>query len=732
MGARALRGGGVVAAMAALGGLATGCGPTAAVGHHRPAATGHAHLVAYDSCSQLLDQVRSTALAELGPSGLPGTDVGYSGPGTFAAAVTNGAVRAAVPEAASAAAGAGASAGDASPAAPDQAAGSTAPFSTTNDQEAGVDEPDLAKTDGSVLVTVRRDGPSLEVTDVASSPPRLRGTLALGELLTPTGLLLVGGDAVVLGSGPWNGPTPVPEQSVPGATGGLTVPAQAPAPTTIVAVVSLADPDHPAVVRSFTLQGTEVDARLVAGTVEVVVASGPRLDFVAPADGSAQSQAAAMAANTETIRTSTVGDWLPSVTSAPAGTTRTAACTAAMHPDVASGLGTVSVVPLDPSSSSPGAPVTVVGDATTVYASASSLYVATTSWPQIEAQGGGAPSVGAGPGNAVAGPPLSTTPATTEIHGFDLSDPATPRYLGSGEVPGTLIGQYALSEYQGYLRVATTIGTATPPPSEGSAPATPSVSQVTVLQPQSGALVEVGSLTGLGTGEKIYAVRLLGSLGYVVTFRQTDPLYVLDLSDPRHPQASGQLELTGYSSFLEPLPGGRLLGIGAAVDPNLRTEGLQLSLFDVSDPAHPSLVAKDVLSGAWSNAGTDPHALLWWAPAELAVLPVTQEQVGPGPAGDSAPPAPFDGAVAFHVTGSGISEVGRVAHPMAPSNGGGAGLPVPGGPATSAPAIVFGGGSDIERSLVVGSMLYTVSEAGVLASNLSSFDPVTWIAYAIG
>lgn len=731
-----VRGAGIMVGLATLSGLAASCGPTAG----RPgAARAAVRLVAYESCSQFLDHVRTQALAELGPTGLPDGSMGR-----FGASMAAGGER----MAASAPALQGAAAAPTAGSTASADSSGTTPYSTTNNQEAGVDEPDLAKTDGTLLVTLRRGAPSLQVADVASSPPRLRGSLALGDLLSPTGLFLVGSNAVVIGDGPPSSATPEPGVAAPGSSGGgLTTPMPQQVSTTVVAVVSLTDPDHPVVARSFTLQGSEVDARLIGGEVEVVVVSRPDMPFVAPADGSAQSQAAALAANSAIIRSSTPADWLPSVTSVPAGITRTTACTAAMHPEVASGLGTVSVVPIDPTSSEPGAALTVVGDATTVYASSAALYVATTSWPQLQSEGivpmaGGmatasSGAAAAGGGVGVAGP-AQTAPAeqqaTTDIHGFDLSDPAHPTYLGSGEVSGTLIGQYALSEYQGYLRVATTVGTATPPPSEGVAPVVASDNRVTVLQPQNGALVAVGTLSGLGTGEKIYAVRFLGPLGYVVTFRQTDPLYVLDLSDPHDPQASGQLELSGYSSFLEPLPNGRLLGIGQEVNDQLRTQGLQLSLFDVSDPAHPSLVSKDILDGAWSSAQDDPHALLWWAPAQLAVLPVTEQPVPLGE-GASSMASFFDGAIAFRVTDSSLGEAGRLTQP--PMAGSPTPVPGPLGSAGSAPGAglpeampVVGATSEIERSLVVGSMLYTVSETGIMASDLTSFQQVAWLPYS--
>lgn len=762
---------GAVAGLAAAlgtGVLLAGCAPGSNLATDQPSATpAAARLVAFDSCSQLLDRVRAQALEEVGPDGLTSGASGASRAGGVASAAVPGTERTTVDAPMAAAGAASAAPSDAS----SQASSGSTPdssvpsFSSTNDQEAGVDEPDVAKTDGNLLVALRQDTQTLEVADVATTP-RLRGSLSLSNVVDPTGLFLVDGDAVVLGPGPSPTPVPVPlEGSASGSplgtaettsTSAETTPIEGYDPTTVVAVVSLANPDNPVVTRSFTLQGSEVDARLIGGHIEVVVTSSPTLPFVAPNDGSAPAQAAALAANQSVIRTSQPSDWLPSVTSEPSGVTQTTACTAAMAPAEASGLGTVSVIPIDPTADQPGPEASVVGDATTVYASATTLYVATTAWtPQpgpsspTGSTGPGTTSVGGGPAavggaGVVNGPDIAFPPsgdASTDIHGFDLSDPGAPQYLGSGEVPGTLIGQYALSEYQGVLRVATTVGSATPPPNEGVAPSTLSDNRVTILRPQGGSLVTVGTLTGLGTGEKIYAVRFMGPLGYVVTFRQTDPLYVLDLHDPTHPVASGQLPLSGYSSFLQPLSDNLLLGVGQEVDQNLRTTGLQVSLFDVSDPVNPKLLSKDVLSDASSTAENDPHALLYWAPAQLAVMPVSQYGSVPVDDGTAAPTAPFDGAVAFSVAGGTLSEAGRLSQPAPAPSGqtsgsyGGVPIPVdiPPGAGVAAPgaiAMPYDAGTTIERALVVGSMLYTVSESGIMASDLSSFAQSAWLAYS--
>ncbi|HET6792931.1 MAG TPA: beta-propeller domain-containing protein, partial [Acidimicrobiales bacterium] len=438
-------------------------------------------LVRYGGCDRLLASVKAEALHEVGPYGLSTSQPGYAYP--------------AAPAGGASAAGGSAAGGPsaAGAAAPAPGPGGAPDYSGANNQEAGVDEPDVVKTDGRLMVVLRRGPVGIQVVDVGSGGPRLDGFLGLPQVGPDAQLFLSGGYAVVVGQ----------DQSATPTSG----------TTTDAVVVSLADVDHPAVARTFRLQGRQAGARLLSGRVVLVLQGQPDLRFVQPSDQSTRAQAKATQENEAIIERSTAADWLPSVSVMPAGVNRSAQCEAALHPTVASGLDTVSVVSLDPGSDRPGDEVTVVGDASTVYASTSSLYVATTSWGEQTAAGTAAPPPGAGP------PPPPDF--TTDIHGFDLSDPADPRYLGSGTVPGTLIGQYAMSEYAGALRVATTVGLPSPPPGEGDAPQQLSASGVTVLAPVDGALVAVGRIDGLGQGEKIYAVRYVGPFAYVVTFRQT-------------------------------------------------------------------------------------------------------------------------------------------------------------------------------------------------------------------
>lgn len=173
--------------------------------------------------------------------------------------------------------------------------------------------------------------------------------------------------------------------------------------------------------------------------------------------------------------------------------------------------------------------------------------------------------------------------------------------LATGKIPGTTLNQFAFDEWKGDLRVATTIGGENPFYMLGGNDLVEQVSDVYIL----GNKLEVkGSVKDLGKTERIYSVRFIEDRGYVVTFRQTDPFYVLDLSNGNTPLLKGELKIPGYSSYLHPLDSHLVLGIG-------RDQQVKLSLFDVSDPKAPKEVSKYELAGEyWSEAMDNHHAFL--------------------------------------------------------------------------------------------------------------------------
>ncbi|MFZ2206376.1 MAG: beta-propeller domain-containing protein [Microgenomates group bacterium] len=186
------------------------------------------------------------------------------------------------------------------------------------------------------------------------------------------------------------------------------------------------------------------------------------------------------------------------------------------------------------------------------------------------------------------------------------------RVMATGKVPGFTLNQYAYDEWKGDLRIATTIGGRNPFYMFGSNDLESQVSDVYVL---GGNLEVKGSAKDLGKTERIYSVRFMEDRGYIVTFRQTDPFYVLDLSNGNAPVVKGELKIPGYSSYLHELSNHLVLGIG-------RENQVKLSLFDVSDPKSPKEVSRYDLAGEyWSEAMDNPHAFLQDAKYKIFFLP---------------------------------------------------------------------------------------------------------------
>ena len=182
-------------------------------------------------------------------------------------------------------------------------------------------------------------------------------------------------------------------------------------------------------------------------------------------------------------------------------------------------------------------------------------------------------------------------------------------YAGSGDVPGYLLNQFSMDEYEGNLRVATTVWET-------------NSNSLSILDPS---MNIVGSIEDIAKGESIYSVRFMGARGYVVTYRTMDPLFVFDLSDPKKPVLTGELEVPGFSNYLQPVGENLLLGIGADtydiyrrdasgkdVVIGTRQGGIKFSLFDVSDIGNPKEISKYIMgdSGSSSEAFYNHKAIM--------------------------------------------------------------------------------------------------------------------------
>jgi uncharacterized secreted protein with C-terminal beta-propeller domain len=227
---------------------------------------------------------------------------------------------------------------------------------------------------------------------------------------------------------------------------------------------------------------------------------------------------------------------------------------------------------------------------------------------------------------------------------------------------------------------------------------------VHVLAQRGDRLVTVSALNGLGTGERIFAVRFIGPTGYVVTFRRTDPLYVLDLRDPAHPRATGQLKINGYSAYLHPAGNGQLIGVGQDATSAGQTTGTQVSLFDVRDPANPRRLSAYKVDSGTSEVEFDPHAFLYWPNSGLTVLPVSRA----GNVVQQAPPG--GGALVLSVRADEVRRMGMVTQPVTTSR------LVP--------------QATIRRALVIGGTLWTMSDAGLQASDAATLHEQGWVDFS--
>jgi uncharacterized secreted protein with C-terminal beta-propeller domain len=455
---------------------------------------------------------------------------------------------------------------------------------------------------------------------------------------------------------------------------------------TSIEVVDVSNPASMRVLDTLHIDGDYVDARQIDGIPRVVVRrANPVIPFTYPQDGRPETATKSLEANRQAVARAGVAQWIPLYTLTAGGKSSSGAvssCADTYRPTAFSGFGTVSVVTVDPRDPRPRGGSTVIGGATTIYASRTNLYVTSQQVPL--------------PAPGLDGPAIAPVPAQTEIHQFDIGG-RTAVYRASGVIAGTLVDQFSMSELDGRLRVATTTGIA----SEFAGQST-SRSSVTVLERRGSTLFPVGVLTGLGADQRIYAVRFVGNIAYVVTFRQIDPLYTIDLSNPRLPRVAGQLHIPGFSSYLHPIGGGLLLGVGEQVDASARPIGTKISLFDVSDITHPRELQNLSLGGPNFQTNFDHHAFLWWAPLRMAVLPLQTYAMQPN-GQDYA----FNGAVTLRVSAAGMHELKRLTQPTSPQQM----LP-------------------ITRSLVADRMLFTLSDAGLMASDLHSLDQRAWLPFS--
>lgn len=522
--------------------------------------------------------------------------------------------------------------------APPVASSTPTEYTTTNLRTAGVDEADIVKNDGTRIVALA--GRTLQV--LRSWPAEqlaVQGAIAIEGW--PHELFLDGHDRAVVFSAVGQAVSRFGFGDVVCIREGCGTDWES---RTKITEVDLSDPAHPRVARELFLPGHYITARLVDRSIRLVLSDSLRYPAEMPWfpawDDKLWSDRERLRAawdqliidNEKLIRAQPLSKWLRDATLGSGSSARTwpQACTEFSRVNAPTRMGTLTVATWNLAQGALSRR-TVLADTGTVYASATRLYVATSHWWSW-------PAIGQSD--------------QTYIHQFDIARPDRTDYLASGVVDGLVGNALAMDEAaSGHLRVVSTLSRRVADPRDPSNTwgQIETAARLTVLEPQAasgaGVLAEVGRTADLAPGERVMSARLMGNRGFVVTFRQVDPLFAIDLSDPRAPKVAGELKIPGFSTYLHPLDEQHLLGIGTyvpepvegqPVDPAAR--GLQLSVFDVSDLARPRQTHTRRVGSTFgaSEAQWDPRAFTFVPSRGLLALPYTawEGSIGEGGAAD--------------------------------------------------------------------------------------------------
>ena len=517
--------------------------------------------------------------------------------------------------------------------------------SSTNIQVSGVDESDIVKTDGEFIFTASGSW----VTIIKASPPSEMSVvtqLSLAQFVAEenssvyvTGLFLSENSlAVVLNEYSHNYYLSRSAETSPTSPTG---------PRTVLLVFNVEDPLEPVLRFSAGVSGYDQAERMIGPVVYIV------------------SQSYAWLSSDDEVSMPAIWKNNESSPLAPQDI--------CYDPETKGADSFVNILAVNIETSEFEAESIVSGYASTIYMSPSALYMTYQKWT--------GDSIPIGTVRTFSVDSLRTSIYKIAVDGLSMSVEAR------GDVGGWLLNQFSMDESSGYLRVATT--------TEWS-----NISNsVYVLD---GDLQIVGDLLRIAPGERIYSARFVDNTLYLVTFRQTDPLFVIDLSVPSNPTVRGELTMPGFSSYLHPVDSDHLLGIGS------ENSSVKVSLYDVSDPTNPLEESKYMIPGhSYSEAQYDHKAILFDLQMNLLVIPVNSwDYYGSGNP---------SGAYVFEVSlTEGIGLKGVVQHDLVNQNDSG-----------------FWYSSDIRRSLYIGDYLYTIGTTSAKASSLADLSAAGFVTFEV-
>jgi len=480
-------------------------------------------------------------------------------------------------------------------------------FSGTTIQEEGVDEADIVKNDAThiYILTGQWDHPVVRIVRAAPMAEMVQVAEVTLEGRGREMYLLDDDDKIVALSETGGGyfyMDPLPSDidggvAAPDFIGGSYVYER---PRTAVTIIDVSAPDHPQVESTTKFDGTASSSRMIGGVLHLVLSNYPDYYFdVMPMLGRPEMDASGI----------TVSDVLPTYHREDADGSESEGVVVEyddmFRPTDPDGFGVVTVVSLDVNDDAAFTSVGVVAAPGLIYSSLNALYLTDTQWDF-----------------------LGETRETTDLYKFEYVE-RSARAAATGTVPGRVLNQYSMSEHQGFLRVATTVG-----PNWGFfGPITESANNVYVLEPSGDELVTIGKKEDIAPGETIQACRFVGNRGFLVTFEQIDPLFTIDLTDPTRPEVIGELKVPGFSTFLMPIDETHLLAVGQYIpENNPWVRGVEMSIFDVTDFSNPQRTAHVFFGdegSAYSEALYNPKALTFFRSQGLVALPVSVYNYGP-------------------------------------------------------------------------------------------------------
>jgi len=474
--------------------------------------------------------------------------------------------------------------GDRDEGAPEDANNET-DFTDTNLQEFGVDEADVVKTDGEYFymlvgseLRIIKAYPAEEMAEIAS--------LELDSADYSTSDLYLNGDRLVAITQPsyyFYDEIRLASQDLVEADEDEYYPYYE-NDKTVVTLVDISDHSNPQVEANWRFDGYYNNSRMIDGLLHIIITQYPYI----PYDLDPQEL-------TEEI----IDQFIPQYTVTFADQTEKSGALVTFedfyHPVDPDGYTISTIVSLDTNEVATEISSTaIMADTGTIYSSRNALYLTDPDYDYY-----------------------CSYRETLDIHKFEFSATGTV-YTASGSVEGRLLNQFSLGEQNDYLRVATTTG------ETWDWSANSSKNHIYILEEDGDQLSTIGAIEDVAPGEQIYAARFLGDKGFLVTFRQTDPLFTLDLSDPANPSIAGKLKVPGFSEYIHVLDDNYLLTLGRDATEEGQVLGLQLSIFDVSDFTEPELATSLQIgtSGTYSEAEYNHKAFTYYAAENLLAIPV--------------------------------------------------------------------------------------------------------------